>query len=150
MTALTRTYNDLDRALDEVRPVLDEWVAEQDADTAPRDDTVHYTQLVLHEWIANLMQHARFGNRSPAIQITASTRDRHISCVVIDNSEGFDLEERLSVDEDATDDFPERGMGLRIINACTNQLSYTSTESGRHRLEFTIPADQDPCLSMLF
>ncbi|PSQ63888.1 MAG: ATP-binding protein [Bacteroidetes bacterium QH_1_61_8] len=149
MTALTLEYTDLNRALDEVRPLLEDWAAEHDEAAAPSDDTVRYTQLVLHEWIANLLQHAHFKSRAPTVQIRASTENRHITCAVIDNSEGFDLAEQLSPDDDA-DDFPERGMGLQIIDACTNQLSYTSTASGRHRLEFTIPADQDPCLSMLF
>jgi serine/threonine-protein kinase RsbW len=48
------------------------------------------------------------------------------------------------------DDLPERGMGLRIINACTDSVSYTPTDSGRYRFEFSIPADHDPWLSMLF
>lgn len=150
MTALDREYTDLNRALDEVRSALEEWAAEQEASTAPSDDTVYHTQLVLHEWIANLLQHASFEDRSPEVRIHASTEDRHVTCAVVDNSEGFDLAHRLSVAEEATEDFPEGGMGLRIISACTDRLSYTSTESGRHRLEFSIPADHDPCLSMLF
>ncbi|HKL89274.1 MAG TPA: ATP-binding protein [Salinibacter sp.] len=150
MSVLAREYTDLDRALDEVRSVLEEWSASQAEMTAPNDETVRYTQLVLHEWIANLLQHADFQNRSPAIKIRLHTEDRHIICTVIDNSEGFDLAERLPTKEEMMDDLPERGMGLRIINACTDSLSYTSTEAGRHRFEFTIPADHDPWLSMLF
>lgn len=150
MTVLAREYNDLDRALDEVRSVLEEWVAEQDEATSPSDETVRYTQLVLHEWIANLLQHANFCDRSPTVQIRLTSENRHVTCVVIDNSEGFNLMERLPSEEDVTDDLPERGMGLRIINACTDHLSYTDTESSRHRFEFSIPADHDPWLSMLF
>jgi serine/threonine-protein kinase RsbW len=48
------------------------------------------------------------------------------------------------------DNLPERGMGLRIIDACTDTLSYAPTDGGRHRLEFSIPADHDPWLSKLF
>ena len=150
MTVLAREYTDLDRALDEVRSVLEEWVHEQDEAVTPSDESVRYTQLVLHEWIANLLQHADFAGRSPTIQIRLSAENRHVTCVVIDNSEGFDLTERLPFEEEAMDELPERGMGLRIINACTNHLSYTSTESGRQRFEFSIPADHDPWLSMLF
>lgn len=150
MTALSREYTNLNRALDEVRSALEEWAAGQEAATAPSDDMVHHTQLVLHEWIANLLQHASYGDRSPELKIHASAEDRHITCTVVDNSEGFDLAERLSQAEEAAENLPEGGMGLRIISACTDRLSYTSTESGRYRLEFSIPADHDPCLSTLF
>jgi serine/threonine-protein kinase RsbW len=150
MSVLAKEYTDLDRALNEVRSVLDEWSTEQDEASAPSAETVQYTQLVLHEWIANLLQHADFRDRTPTVQIHLATENRHITCSVTDNSEGFDLSEQLPSQEEAIDDLPERGMGLRIINACTDRLSYTPTESGRHRFEFSIPADHDPWLSMLF
>jgi len=150
MSVFTREYTDLDRALDEVRSVLDEWSTAQETTAAPRAETIRYTQLVLHEWIANLLQHADFHNRTPTVEIRLQTEDRHVICAVLDNSEGFNLADRLPTKEEMMDDLPERGMGLRIINACTDSLSYTSTEAGRHRFEFTIPADHDPWLSMLF
>jgi serine/threonine-protein kinase RsbW len=150
MSVLAREYTDLDRALDEVRSVLEEWSPDQDQVPPPNAETVRYTQLVLHEWIANLLQHADFQDRTPTVEIRLTSDDRHVTCVVVDNSEGFDLRARLPAKEETMDDLPERGMGLRIINACTDTLSYTSTEEGRHRFEFSIPADHDPWLSMLF
>ena len=150
MSVLAKEYTDLDHALDEVREILDEWRTEQAEDAIPNDETVRYTQLVLHEWLANLLQHADFHGRPPLVKIHLSTENRHVTCTVLDNSEGFDLAERLPSKKETMDDLPERGMGLRIINACTDRLSYTSTESGRYRFEFFIPADHDPWLSMLF
>jgi serine/threonine-protein kinase RsbW len=150
MSTLAKEYSDLDRALDEVRTVLQEWAAEHEVTPAPSGETLRYTQLVLHEWIANLLQHADFGNRTPSLQIRLKTENRHITCAVLDNSEGFNFQERLPSREETMDDLPERGMGLRIINACTDSVSYTPTDSGRYRFEFSIPADHDPWLSMLF
>lgn len=150
MSVLAKEYTDLDRALDEVRFVLEEWSAEQNEASAPTAETIQYTQLVLHEWIANLLQHADFCERTPRIEIQLSTENQRIRCSVTDNSEGFDLAERLPSQEERMDDLPERGMGLRIINACTDRLSYTSIESERHCFKFSIPADHDPWLSMLF
>lgn len=150
MSILARKYTDLNRALDEVRSILEEWSASLEEKSAPDAETVRYTQLVLHEWIANLLQHADFRDRPPTVEIRLGTENRHIICTVTDNSEGFDLAEQLPTQEEMMDDLPERGMGLRIINACTDSLSYTSTEAGRHRFEFSIPADHDPWLSMLF
>ena len=149
MCLLSKDYTDLDHALDELRTVLQDWSAQQDP--APlEDETLRYTQLVLHEWIANLLQHADFNDRTPSVQIRLETENRHVSCTVIDNSEGFDFDEQLPSQEEAMADLPERGMGLRIINACTDKVSYTATDSGRHRFAFSIPADHDPWLSMLF
>ncbi len=151
MTVLAREYTDLDHALDEVRVVLEERAAEQEEEVpALNDETVRYAQLVLHEWIANLLQHANFRGRSPTLQIHLLTEGRRIACTVVDNSEGFDLAEHIPVEKEPPDELPERGMGLRIIDACTDRLSYISTESGRYRLEFSIPADHDPWLSTIF
>lgn len=150
MSVLAKEYSDLNHALDEVRAMLQEWCSQFDEASAPDAETIRYTQLVLHEWIANLLQHADFDGRHPTIRIRLRTENRHVNCCVVDNSEGFDLTDQLPSRDEEMEDLPERGMGLRIINACTDHLSYTSTNPGRHRFEFSIPADHDPWLSMLF
>lgn len=150
MNILTREFTDLDRALDEVRSLLYDWSTDLAEASSPPPEAIRYTQLVLHEWIANLLQHADFGDRSPSIEIHLTSEDRHITCTVIDNSEGFNLQQRLPSQEEAMEDLPERGMGLRIIDACTTKISYDATENGCHRFKFSIPADHDPWLSMLF
>jgi len=150
MSTLAKEYTDLDRALDEVRTVLKEWYSEQAPSSSLSSETLRYTQLVLHEWIANLLQHGDFGHRTPAIEIRLKTENRHVACAVIDNSTGFDFDERLPSRDEVMDELPERGMGLRIINACTDNVSYLPTDSGYYRFEFSIPADHDPWLSMLF
>ncbi|PSQ96170.1 MAG: ATP-binding protein [Bacteroidetes bacterium SW_9_63_38] len=149
MSVLAKKYSDLDHALDEVRSVLHDWSRNLNDASVPRGETIHYTQLVLHEWIANLLQHADFADRPPSIEIRLTTQNRHITCSVIDNSEGFDLKKRLPEREEM-EELPERGMGLRIIDACTGELSYTSTGAGTYCFKFFIPADHDPWLSMLF
>jgi serine/threonine-protein kinase RsbW len=150
MSVLAREYSDLNHALDDVRAMLQEWCRQFDEASAPRPETIRYTQLVLHEWIANLLQHADFEDRCPNVRIRLRAENRHVNCSVIDNSEGFDLADRVPSRDEELENLPERGMGLRIINACTDELSYTSTNTGRHRFEFSIPADHDPWLSMLF
>lgn len=150
MSAFSKEYTDLDHALDEVPPILKQWSERHQEGSTPDPETVRYTQLVLHEWIANLLQHADFQERTPTIRIQLDSKDRRVLCVVTDNSEGFDLHRKLPSQDDAMEELPERGMGLRIINACTDGLSYQSTKSGRYRFEFSIPADHDPWVSMLF
>jgi serine/threonine-protein kinase RsbW len=107
-------------------------------------------QVVLHEWIANLIQHADFNETRPHVDIFIRADERHIFCSVTDNSRGFDLQSQLAKQRNQARALPERGMGLRFISACTAEITYSSTERGRYRFEFSIPVDHDPWLSMLF
>lgn len=150
MSGFRKEYTDLDRALNELPTVLENWTDGQ-ANPCPSEETVHHARLVLHEWIANLHQHAEFNDCIPTVEVRLTSVDRHISCSVTDNSEGFDLEKHLPKQrQEVAEVLPERGMGLRIISACTDSVSYTPTEDGHHRFEFFIPSDHEPWLSMLF
>ena len=149
MKAFSKTYTDLDRALDEVRSLPNEWSAAQHPE-GPDDETVHCVCLVLHEWIANLHQHAQFRRTPATVEVHLSFQARGIVCTVLDNSEGFDLEPHLPDEDDDMEALPERGMGLRMIETCTESLSYTPTDDGLHCFEFIIPPDHDPWLNTLF
>jgi len=149
MDPFTKTYTDLDRAIDEVRTFPDDWPAPHQ-NSAIDEETLHCTCLVLHEWIANLHQHARFPHDSPKVKIRLTGTAQQVDCSVLDNSDGFDLNSYLPADDEDPEAFPERGMGLRIIKACTTKLSYSSTEDGLHCFEFLIPSDHDPWLNTLF
>ncbi len=149
MTAFTKKYTDLDCAIDEVQTLSDERPAawcNGDVD----DETFHCACLVLHEWIANLHQHAQFEDVPPTVEIQLSCQDRQVFCSVTDNSEGFELDPHLPDKDDDFGSLPERGMGLRIIESCTDDFSYTPTENGLHCFEFIIPSDHDPWLNTLF
>jgi serine/threonine-protein kinase RsbW len=149
MSTFTKTYTDLDRAIDEVRTLSEEWPAAQAPD-GPDDETVQCVCLVLHEWIANLHQHAQFPTSLPTVELHLSFQDRQVSCSVLDNSKGFDIEAHLPSEDDEPEALPERGMGLRMIKTCTDSLSYTSTDDGLQCFEFNIPPDHDPWLNTLF
>jgi anti-sigma regulatory factor (Ser/Thr protein kinase) len=149
MKPFTKTYTDLDRAIDEVRSLPEEWPAAH-REGGPDNETLQCVCLVLHEWIANLHQHAQFPSAPPTVEIRLSCEDRHVFCSVVDNSEGFDVEEYLPDDDEDLETLPERGMGLRMIKTCTGSLSYTPTEDGLHSFEFNIPSDHDPWLNTLF
>ncbi|MEF8815156.1 MAG: ATP-binding protein [Salinibacter sp.] len=149
MESLTKTYTDLDRAINEVRSLSEEWPASSEIVTLD-DETLHCTCLVLHEWIANLHQHARFQKNTPMVKIQLTCEAGRVACFVLDNSDGFDLTSYLPADDEDLEPFPERGMGLRIIETCTDELSYAPTEDGLHCFEFIIPADHDPWMNTLF
>lgn len=149
METFTKTYTDLDRAIDEVRSLSDEWPAAWQDGTMD-NETLHCTCLVLHEWIANLHQHAQFQKSIPMVEIRLTCEADRVACSVLDNSDGFDLESYLPAEDEDLEAFPERGMGLRIIKTCTDELSYTLTDDGLHRFDFIIPSDHDPWLNTLF
>jgi len=149
MRTLANNYTELTLALDDVRTTLGEW-SKAPASDPQGSDTVHYVQLVLQEWIANLQQHADFEDRDAFVRICLALENQYAYGVVLDNSVGFDIEPYVPPNVDPLETLPDRKMGLRIIEACTEVLLYTPTEDGYHRFEFSIPADHDPCLSMPF
>ena len=149
METLSHRYSDLNTLLDHLHTLFDAWTPT--AFHAPRaqTDVLHRTRLALHEWVANLVQHAEFNNRPPEILLCLCLNEQRVQGVLEDNSRGFDLEACLAAQETSTEAYPERGMGLLILQACTENLAYQPSENGRFRLEFSIPANQDPCLSLL-
>jgi serine/threonine-protein kinase RsbW len=148
MDAFTRAYTDLDRAIDEMQSLSDVWPATTRNGTLDAD-IVHCTSLVLHEWIANLHQHAEF-HTDPWVEVALSLKAHRVCCSVRDNSEGFALRDHFPGEDDEMEAFPERGMGLLIIETCTDDLSYTTTDDGLQHFDFTIPADHDPWMNTLF
>lgn len=149
MSVYQREYSDLDHALDDLRSTLGNW-AEQRTDGDPPAETIHHARLVLQEWVANLHRHAHFKNRTPAIRVCLRVEGEDLHGLVTDNSEGFDFQDQLSSGPPDTEGLPEGGMGLQIIDACTDELSYTAQEDGRYHFAFSIPDDHDPWLSTPF
>jgi serine/threonine-protein kinase RsbW len=152
MNGITKRYSNLERAIDEVRVLLDRWSDRQGGagEPVPDPQALRYAQLILHEWLANLLQHARFEERAPDVRIRVRTDGAGLTGWVTDNSTGFDLAERLRQQQSRSPSLPERGMGLRIIRACAADFSYRRGDNGRYRFTFSIPADHDPWLSTLF
>jgi serine/threonine-protein kinase RsbW len=146
------TFSDLETALDDTHDLFERWMAEPDPEAAdlPNSNTLYYARLALHEWLANLIQHAHFEDGDPEIDLEFETTPRHIHCSIVDNSTGFELETQLRAQLIQAQPFPERTMGLRIINACAEQLSYDATTDGRYQLTFSISTSHLPCLNNLF
>jgi len=111
MSVLAKEYSNLDRALDEVRTVIETWSGSIDGSAELNGETIQYTQLVLHEWIANLLQHADFDEHPPSLRIRLAYENRQIRCVVVDNSSGFDLTGRLPAEQEAMDTSPNEAWG---------------------------------------
>lgn len=148
MDPITRRFSDLELAIDDTHALFEEWI--NTADATADADTLQHACLVLHEWLANLVQHADFQGRTPEVSVRLTPGPHKIHCTVVDNSEGFELEHRLEMQTTNALPFPERAMGLRFIDACTESISYDRTDGGLHQFEFSISTDHTPWLSNLF
>lgn len=148
---VTRQYfMELHRVIDELHGLFEEW-ERADALLSHLDpDTIQLFRLAVHEWVANLVQHADFSNREPNITLNVIPNGRRVRCVIEDNSEGFPFPEQIDVQRNALTPFPERGMGLLMLNAATEYFEYSETEDGCRRLEFTVSSDADSCLDIPF
>ena len=148
---LDQTYTDPRRALPAMRAALrDAWPeASQDVQSMPPRRVGHYLQLIVHEWVANLVRHATFSD-SPRICLRVLLHNEAAHCEIIDNSTGFDLAYVLSTIKANASPLPEAGMGLRIIDACTGDVSYRKESPLRHHFTASIPYDHEPWMNVLF
>ena len=143
-------FSGLDTIIDRMHALFDEWEEQRTLHPPLDEDTLQQMRLAVHEWIANLVQHANFDTRPPEVVLDVCRNGNHVQCIIEDNSEGFVLDDQLRAREDVLNAFPERGMGLLMIRACTEDLSYRRLDANWHRLEFCISADKDPWLNIPF
>lgn len=101
-------------------------------------DDVYMSQLLVHEWVANLVQHADFSETEPEIAIRFENTGGSVRYVIEDNSNGFDLERYLRRSDQVDEPFPCRGMGLLMLNACSDHLAYRRVGPRHNRLEFVL------------
>lgn len=150
MVATRQTFNNLGRVMDDVHELFGQWAEEGAFSPLFDEDKVLLMRLAVHEWLANLVQHADFGEQTPEIILDVQPNGKRVRCVIEDNSRGFDLDLHIERRRQALDAFPDRGMGLLMLQAATEYLDYRRGENGHHRLEFSVAADQDPWLTIPF
>ncbi len=112
--------------------------------------TLLHVQLAVHEWLANLVQHADFNGRSVRIDAVITREEDGFGCTISDSSKGFDVDEQVGARRAQLSPLPERGMGLLMVFACTTDLIYTRTPDG-NTLSFHVLDDGgDRCLAIPF
>jgi serine/threonine-protein kinase RsbW len=68
MVVTSQRFTKLDDMIDELHELFDQWISEGVFSPDLDADTVQLFRLAVHEWIANLIQHADFkGNRPEVI-----------------------------------------------------------------------------------
>lgn len=144
MDSQTYHFHDLTTVIDQVHGLFETWEAEPPSSVATDHGLLHQLKLAVHEWLANLVQHASFENGLTQVSLTIRPEDDGVECVIEDNSNGFVLDAHLNIEPEYLDSLPERGMGLLILKICTDGLTYQRSEyGGYNRLQFFVSADQD-------
>lgn len=152
MTRLRHDFSSLSASIDELHEVLDRWTGHNGLKKALEPDAVERMRLAVHEWVANLVQHADFSEEEPEVRFCIAVENGRVKVIVVDNSNGFDLDNQGELRKQALADtiLPERGMGIPIIMACTDDLRYRCRNDGINRMEFYVADDEDPCLNIPF
>ncbi len=150
MEVTRQRFRKLDGIIDDLHDTFKSW--ESDGALSPQldPDTIQLMKLAVHEWIANLVQHADFEGRDPDITLEVFPNDRSLRCVIHDNSTGFEPSRHLLRRMRELEPLPERGMGLLMLNAATEYFEYSRSKNGPHKLEFSVSSDLDPWLNIPF
>ncbi len=143
-------FRNLDTIMDDVHGLFDGWETHLEAYASLSLEVLHLAKLAVHEWVANIKQHADFQGRSPEVGLFVSPTNDRLRCIIEDNSEGFDLEGYLKDHPKITVVLPDRGMGLLMLRSCTEELRYEKLNGGKQKLEFYIPANNDPHVDIPF
>lgn len=126
-------------AIDRLQELFDHWERQHTFSPPASPEMLCRARLAVHEWVANLVQHADFVDRVPEIALSLWTSERRLCCIICDNSEGFDPDLNPSVTlEEVCDRLPERGMGLLLLRACADDVRYESVGTTGHRVAFAI------------
>ena len=137
---MPHVFTDLDAVTDQVHALFDGWAHAGTFATALGTDGADVMRLAVHEWVANLVQHARFPG-DVEITLEARAEGDGVRCAIEDTSRGFDLagqieRQRSVMDAPAPS---ERGRGLLMLVSSTSGLAYRPAGDGvRQRIEFVV------------
>ena len=95
------------------------------------DETLHDLKLALTEACTNSVRHAYEAGSEGSVQIVYEIGDEDISIEVIDEGEGFVLDEASE-----TDHLSESGLGIAIIRSLADELEIEPGEGRGSRLRF--------------
>ena len=136
----THTFRHLGSVVDELHELFDGWTENGALRPALNGDGEIVLRLAVHEWIANLVQHAAFTEPEAEIRLTIDVDHDSVHVVMEDTSGGFDLLGQIQ-EQSAIMDAPapsERGRGLLMLITCTEALDYRPASHNRQRLSFRL------------
>jgi serine/threonine-protein kinase RsbW len=95
------------------------------------DETLHDLKLALTEACTNSIRHAYDAGSEGQVQIVYELGDEEISIEVLDEGEGFVLDEASEADR-----MSESGLGIAIIRALADELEIERGDERGSRLRF--------------
>ena len=148
----TYTFTHLDGVVDRVHALFDGWAEAETFSPVLNADGIEVLRLAVHEWVANLVQHAAFPC-GPRIDLTVGVEGDGVRCVLTDSSAGFDMATQIERQKSILDaPAPsERGRGLLMLITSTEDLSYAPAgPTGPQRLSFVVHNPGDDFFAVLF
>ena len=148
----TYVFSDLDRVTDQIHDLFDGWAESGAFASVLGFDGVEVLRLAVHEWVANLVQHAHFPG-GPRVELALEAEGDGIRCVLVDTSAGFDLATQLERQQSILDaPAPsERGRGLLMLITSTDDLTYVPAgPAGPQRLAFLVRDPGEDFFAALF
>ena len=95
------------------------------------DETLHDLKLALTEACTNSIRHAYEAGNEGTVRIVYELGDEDISIEILDEGEGFVLDEASEADR-----MSESGLGIAIIRAVADELEIEPGEGRGSRLRF--------------
>lgn len=134
------TFHDLASVIDDVHALFDAWTDAGAFSPPLNEEGVEVLRLAVHEWVANLVQHAAFPNGA-VVTLEMEVDGQGVSCAIEDSSVGFDFAGQVE-HQQAVMDAPapsERGRGLLMLVTCTEALTFRPASAGqRQRIGFRV------------
>ena len=137
---MPHAFSCLDTITDEVHALFDGWAADRTFATVLGEDGIEVLRLAVHEWIANLVQHATFPGEA-VVTLAIGVEGDGVRCAIEDTSAGFDLLGQVEAQKSVMDaPAPsERGRGLLMLISSTTDLTYRPAAGGdRQRISFRV------------
>ena len=147
------TFRDLGTVTDDVHALFDGWDADGTMDRSLDPTGALVLRLAVHEWVANLVQHAYF-RREPRIAMDITFQRGGVSVALEDTSEGFDFAQQLGTQR-AILESPapsERGRGLLMLITCATDIAFRPASPDQtQRIAFTVaPPHEEVSFAALF
>jgi len=146
MPKFVATFCSLDTVIEDLHSCLDGFFdPSHSLEVHKEEDTLHQLKLALHEWVANLAQHAHFPEGfAVTLDVESDPVESLLRTKVIDTSTGFDLKAQLVVRHKSLQPLPLRGMGLLMLESLTEDLQYVEIPDGRYCLSFVMRFGASP------
>lgn len=149
---MSHHFTDLERVTDDVHALFDAWAAAGRFADVLGPEGADVLRLAVHEWVANLVQHASFPDGA-RISLDVEATGAAVRVAIEDSSAGFDFGRQLERQREILDaPAPsERGRGLLMLVTCAEDLAFRPAADGvAQRIAFSVRPPGDALFAPFF